>query len=147
MRRARFIALRIGVVFNWLPLSHIYARLVDHYQTLAGGVTVALAESAETVVENLAEIQPTHMASVLRLYEKVLTAVAAPDVQKTYKRLRDIFGPRIEWLSSGGAPLPRPIADVYIAAGLPLYQGYGLTESSPIITFKLRLSLVVKVSS
>jgi long-chain acyl-CoA synthetase len=123
------------MVLNWLPLSHIYARLVDHYQTLAGGVTVALADSADTVVENLMEIQPTHMASVPRLYEKVLTAVASPDVEKMHKRLRSIFGSRIEWLSSGGAPLPRPIYDVYHAAGLPLYQGYGLTETSPIITF------------
>jgi long-chain acyl-CoA synthetase len=123
------------LVLNWLPLSHIYARLVDHYQTLAGGVTVALADCADTVVENLMETQPTHMASVPRLYEKVLTAVASPDQEKMHKRLRAIFGTRIEWLSAGGAPLPRPVADVYIAAGLPLYQGYGLTETSPILTF------------
>jgi long-chain acyl-CoA synthetase len=123
------------MVLDWLPLSHIYARLVDHYQTIAGGVTVALAESAETVVENLMEIQPTHMASVPRLYEKVLSAVASPDPEKMQKRLRSVFGTRIEWLSAGGAPLPRPVAEAYEAAGLPLYQGYGLTESSPIITF------------
>ncbi len=123
------------VVLNWLPLSHIYARLVDHYQTLAGGVTVALADNADTVIENLAEIQPTHMSSVPRLYEKVLAAVASPDLEKTYQRLRAVFGTRIRWLSSGGAPLPRPIAEVYESAGLPLFQGYGLTESSPIISF------------
>jgi long-chain acyl-CoA synthetase len=123
------------VVLNWLPFSHIYARSVDHYQSLAAGVVLCLAESAETLVENLEEIQPTHMASVPRFYEKVLTAVASDDLKKTERRLREIFGPRITWLSSGGAPLPLAIGQAYQAAGLPLYQGYGLTESSPVITF------------
>jgi long-chain acyl-CoA synthetase len=123
------------VGLNWLPLSHIYARLVDHYQTMAGGVVVCLAECAETLVENLGETQPTHFAAVPRFYEKVLTAVSSPDPEKTGRRLRAIFGPRIRWMSAGGAPLPKPIAEVYLAAGLPLYQGYGLTETSPVISF------------
>jgi long-chain acyl-CoA synthetase len=125
------------VVLSWLPFSHIYARLVDHYQTLAGGATVCLAESADTLIENLVEIEPTHFASVPRFYEKVLTAVASPDRKKMNRRLRDLFGPRIRWLSSGGAPLPQPIAEAFQAAGLPMYQGYGLTETSPIISFNV----------
>jgi long-chain acyl-CoA synthetase len=124
-----------SIVLSWLPFSHIYARSVDHYQSIAGGFVMCLAESAETLVRDLAEIQPTHMSSVPRFYEKLLTAVTASDPQETYRRLRTIFGPRIVWLSSGGAPLPRPIAEVYEAAGLPLLQGYGLTESSPCISF------------
>jgi long-chain acyl-CoA synthetase len=124
-----------SIVLNWLPLSHIYARSVDHYQSLAGGFVVCLAESADTLIGDLEEIQPTHLSCVPRFYEKVLTAVAAPDPQETYRRLRRIFGRRIVWLSSGGAPLPKPIAQVYEAAGLPLLQGYGLTESSPVISF------------
>src|SRR5262249_39241011 len=50
------------VVLSWLPYSHIYARTVDHYGGIAAGLTLALAESAETVVDNLRDIQPTHMA-------------------------------------------------------------------------------------
>jgi long-chain acyl-CoA synthetase len=98
-------------------------------------VTMALAESPETLVERLAETQPTHLASVPRFYEKVLTAVASPDPAVTAKRLRHVFGPRIDWMSSGGAPLPVPIAEAYHAAGLKLMQGYGLTETSPVISF------------
>jgi long-chain acyl-CoA synthetase len=111
---------------------------VDHYQSLASGVVLCLAESGETLVQNLAEIQPTHLACVPRFYEKVLTAVASDDAEKTRSRLRAIFGPRIHWPSSGGAPLPRSIALAYEAAGLPLYQGYGLTETSPVITFNCK---------
>ena len=123
------------IVLTWLPFSHIYARTVDHYQSLVAGVVLCLSESAESVAEDLSEIRPTHMSSVPRLYEKVLTALASPDKAQTRKKLREFFGEQIQWLSSGGAPLPRPITDAYQEAGLPLYQGYGLTETSPVITF------------
>jgi long-chain acyl-CoA synthetase len=127
-----------SVVLNWLPYSHIYARTVDHYTPLLGGVTVALAVSVDTLVENLAEVQPTHFASVPRFYEKVLSAVAADDPAVTARRLKHVFGPRIAVLSSGGAPLPVPIAQAFTDAGLPLLQGYGLTESSPVISFNTK---------
>lgn len=123
------------ILLNWLPLSHIYARTVDHYRGIVEGVTMALAESAETVVQNLAEIRPTHLAAVPRFYEKVLSTVATSDAQDTGKRLRAVFGPRMDWLMSGGAPLPLHIAQAYCDAGLLLLQGYGLTETAPVITY------------
>jgi long-chain acyl-CoA synthetase len=121
----------------WLPLSHIYARTVDHYERLIAGLVLCLAESAETVVANLAEIQPTHFSSVPRFYEKVLSIVAAPDPAVTSARLRAVFGPRMRCMGAGGAPLPRAIEQTLLAAGLPIFPGYGLTESSPVITFNL----------
>lgn len=123
------------VMLSWLPYTHIYARTCDHYSALTSGVTLALAESAETLVDDLAEIHPTHLSAVPRFYEKVLTAVGTPDQAETSKRLRRVFGPRIYRMSAGGAPLPVPIAEAFIAAGLPLMQGYGLTETSPVISF------------
>jgi long-chain acyl-CoA synthetase len=126
------------VVLNWLPYSHIYARTVDHYAILAAGVCLCLAESVETLVDNLKDVQPTNFASVPRFYEKVLTACANADPKETARCLRRVFGRRIDWLSSGGAPLPLPVAEAYHAAGLLLFQGYGLTESSPVISFNCK---------
>ncbi|HMF14879.1 MAG TPA: AMP-binding protein, partial [Gemmataceae bacterium] len=54
---------------------------------------------------------------------------------ETGRRLRDLFGPRMKWMGSGGAPLPIPVAEAYHAAGIVLHQGYGLTESAPVISF------------
>jgi long-chain acyl-CoA synthetase len=124
-----------SVLLSWLPYSHIYARTSDHYLSLAGGTTICLAESPELVVQNIAETAPTHLTAVPRFYEKVLAAVNTGDPDATKKRLRFLFGPRLDWLSSGGAPLARPFAEAFDKAGLLLFQGYGLTESSPVITF------------
>jgi long-chain acyl-CoA synthetase len=119
----------------WLPLSHIYARTIDHYHRLVAGLELALAESAETVVANLAEIKPTQFSSVPRFYEKLLAAVASPDPAVTAAKLRAVFGPRIRSLGAGGAPLPAAIEQTLRAAGLPVFPGYGLTETSPVLTF------------
>jgi long-chain acyl-CoA synthetase len=124
-----------ALLLSWLPYSHIYARTADHYLTLRAGITLALAENPEALVQNLAEVQPTHMTAVPRFYEKVLAAVASEDVKTTGLKLKRLFGARLDWLSSGGAPLSRPVAEAFHAAGLLLLQGYGLTESSPVITF------------
>jgi len=123
------------VTLTWLPFSHIYARTMDHYKSIGAGTTLALAESNETLVANLDEVKPTHLNSVPRFYEKVLTAKASPDPAETGRRLRDVFGPRMKWMGSGGAPLPIPVAEAYYAAGIVLHQGYGLTESAPVISF------------
>lgn len=122
----------------WLPLSHIYARTVDFYESLVAGITVCLAESHETVIQQIAELQPTHLSCVPRFYEKVLAAVASPDPAVTAAKLKHVFGPRIKFLGAGGAPLPHAIEDTLRAAGLPILPGYGLTESSPVITFNTK---------
>ncbi len=120
---------------SWLPYSHIYARTVDHYQAILAEITICIAESVETLVVNLAEIQPHWMASVPRFYEKVWALVGHLEPEVRNKQLHRIFGPRLRQLSSGGAPLPRHIAEGFIDAGISLMDGYGLTESSPVITF------------
>ncbi len=117
------------VLLSWLPFSHIYARTVDHYRSIGAGTLMYLAESAEMLVTNLAESQPTHMNAVPRFYEKVLATYGSG------KPLRRVFGSRVRYLSSGGAPLPPGIAKEYHDSGLLVLQGYGLTESSPVISF------------
>ena len=163
-----------------LPYSHVFARMVAHYLYPHAGVTIAIAESMDTLVENIGEVHPTVMACVPRFYEKmrdkVLESAAAgsPLKQKifnwafsvgyavgrhredgttppaglrikyavatklVFSKLHARMGGQMQLFVSGGAALPRDVAEFFLAAGWVVIEGYGLTETSPVITVNRR---------
>lgn len=123
------------VTLAWLPLSHIYARTCDHVMPLLQGLPIAFAESQDRLLVNIAETQPTWMNGVPRFYEKIWNAIGALEPAARAQRLRLMAGPRLREFGAGGAALPVAIAEGFSAAGIPILQGYGLTETSPIISF------------
>ncbi len=52
-----------------------------------------------------------------------------------FSKWRDALGGRVRFVVSGGAALNQEICNVFNAAGVPIMEGYGLTETSPVITF------------
>jgi long-chain acyl-CoA synthetase len=123
------------VLLSWLPHSHIFARTVDHFLTVLAGVTVYLAQSPETLLRDLAEVQPTLLTAVPRFYQKVWLRIERRPPEGRAAALAQVFGPRIRRISSGGAPLPKYLAQEFAAAGLPISEGYGMSETSPVISF------------
>jgi len=164
------------LALSFLPLSHSFERLAGYYALLAGGGTIAYAESIDKVPDNIQEIRPTVMCSVPRLYEKmhgrVLTTIeTGPALKKklfswgmgvggemskritakkevpgvlnlkhkvadrlVFEKLRSRMGDRLRFFISGGAPLAREIAEFFHAAGILILEGYGLTETTPVIS-------------
>ncbi len=135
--RSRYISIpdiENPVALLCLPLSHVYARTCDLYAGLEAGRTVALAESMETALQNCQETRPHFLSSVPRLYEK-LAAVARPEWEAGDRDvLSRLLGGRIRYCGSGGGALGMETARFFNEAGLPIYQGYGLTETSPTIS-------------
>ncbi len=71
-----------------------------------------------------------HGASVgMGLYVQWLVANAI-----VYKKIRAGIGGRIRFFISGGAPISAELVEFFWSIGIPIYQGYGLTETSPVIS-------------
>ena len=64
-----------------------------------------------------------------------LAALAWPLLARLVARkVASGFGGRLRFAVSGGAALPRPVADLFLGLGIDLLQGYGLTETSPVVS-------------
>jgi long-chain acyl-CoA synthetase len=106
----------------------IQARAMEKAEE-KGGVTAKLARWAIAVGEHWAEIvsnggKPDFLLS---LKHKIADALF-------FSKWRAAMGGRIQYFVAGGAALAPDLAKTFYAAGMPILQGYGLTESSPGLT-------------
>ncbi|MBS0210699.1 MAG: long-chain fatty acid--CoA ligase [Planctomycetes bacterium] len=119
---------------SWLPLSHIFARTCDAFTWIAQGCEMVLADAPETVVPQCKEYHPTLMNGVPYFFEKVQRYVTTQQEQGNNITLAEVFGGRLRAGIAGGAPLPLHVGEYYRAQGVRLLEGYGLTETSPVIS-------------
>lgn len=127
--RARLADHRPGdLVLSWLPLHHAYAFNADLLKSLISRVPVRRVPSPRRIIRALRQARPTHLHAVPRLYEKIHRLSAGG------KPLSRLTGGRLRWAGCGGAPLPGWLATWFAGRGLPLLEGYGLTEASPLVS-------------
>ena len=153
-----------------LPLSHIFERTV-FYVLCANGVSIHYCAAFDQIASHLAEVKPTIMTAVPRLFEQVYHKIVkkgksaggwktrlfdwALDVGQEYwsakdnhqrvspalaakhalanrlvfSKWRDGVGGSLRFFVSGGAPLSKKLSYAFWAAGIPILQGYGMTEA------------------
>ncbi len=153
-----------------LPLSHIFERTV-FYVLCANGVSIHYCAAFDQLANYLAEVRPTIMTAVPRLFEQVYHKIVkkgkaaggyktrlfdwalkigqqyweAKDKRKfvspalrlkhrvasrlVFSKWRAGVGGSIRFFVSGGAPLSKKLSNAFWAAGIPILQGYGMTEA------------------
>ncbi len=106
----------------------IYARAMEKAEE-GGKVKAAIARWAVNVAKEWAMVVATgnKPGALLNLKHSIADKLV-------FSKWRGAMGGRIRAMVSGGAPLPIDLGFIFYGAGLPIYQGYGLTESSPTIT-------------
>ncbi len=119
---------------TWLPLSHIFARTCDLYTWIAAGGVLALADSPEAIVANCQEVHPTLINGVPYFWDKLERFLVSQGMADKPVALAGLLGGRARLCCSGGAALPDHTAEFFDKQGVFLFQGYGLTETSPTIT-------------
>jgi long-chain acyl-CoA synthetase len=156
--------------FLWLPLAHSFGKVLTSAQLQIGFMT-AVDGRVPKIITNLPEVQPSVMAGVPRIFEKVYAGVnaqfaASPAKAKiaawalrigdqvaakrnagepvpgrlnvqygiaeklVFSKIKAKMGGRVSFFISGSAALNQDIAKFFDAAGLPILEGYGLTETS-----------------
>ena len=90
-----------------LPLSHLYERLAGHWVPFYRGATVAYAESLQTLLKNMQEVQPNFILGVPRLFEKIMGHIQR-QARNQNPLIRKLFftalEDRLKWLESGKPP-------------------------------------------
>ncbi|WHM37262.1 AMP-dependent synthetase/ligase [Streptomyces sp. BPTC-684] len=127
--------------YLYLPLAHLLAQLIQFSTLLYGGELCYFGGRVEDIVAELAEARPTHLPSVPRLFEKVHQGVLSlaeelhvTDEKELSDLVRAAFGGNLRWALTGGAPIAPETLDFLWAAGIQVFEGYGMTESAGVIT-------------
>lgn len=146
----RFLAL--------LPYHHVFPLVINLFAPFHSGSMVVMLDevSSETIKGALQKYKITIMIGVPRLWEllhkgimnKINSSKAGLYLfricekvkfgwfrRKVFKKVHDAFGGSLRIMASGGAKLDPKIMNNLTTLGFKMLEGYGLTETSPIITF------------
>ncbi len=144
------------ILLSILPIHHVFECTVGFLFALYKGAQTVFCDGLRHVVDNLKEYQVSVMACVPAIYEKIFMMIRKqlekqgklPEIleneekykeasmekkKEVFKEIHDMIGGKIKLFISGAAALDAKIEEKYRLLGLNLVQGYGLTETSPVI--------------
>ena len=143
-------------ILSFLPLHHVFECTVGMLFSLYIGAERAFCEGIRHIVQNLNEYKTTFASFVPAIYEsmyknilkglekegklEIVKKLMEENKDKTmaekkeiFKDIHNIFGGEIRLFVSGAAALDKEVEETFRAWGINLCQGYGLTETSPVI--------------
>ena len=144
------------VFLSILPIHHVFECTVGFLFSLYKGAETVFCDRLRHIVENLNEYHVTVMACVPGIYERIFMMIrkklekqekieeileneekyknsSMQKKKEVFKEIHDMLGGKIKLLISGAAALDKTIEEKYRLLGLNLVQGYGLTETSPVV--------------
>jgi len=130
-------------VLSYLPLAHVFERAIVECGSFYAGTRIFFAESLDTFLRDLQRAQPTLFISVPRLWLKFQSGVFQKFPQKKLdlllripivagivrrKVLEGLGLEHVRLAGSGSAPIPPQLIEWYDRLGIPILEGYGMSE-------------------
>jgi long-chain acyl-CoA synthetase len=164
------------VIFTYLPLAHVLARMVSFVTLDTGGTLAFWGGDTKNLAKDIGEAQPTHIPTVPRLLEKIHTRVigtaaaaggakaaiftralaTGERVARAQREGRSVspldrarnavgqklalgkvkaaLGPNNPIIITGAAPIAAEVLEFFYACGVPVLEGYGMTETCAAAT-------------
>ena len=123
---------------NILPWAHIYSQTCELYYNMQQENAIALATSRESFIKECREIQPHTLYIVPRVLDLIkgkLTWLDKPILDNIVPFvLRYLFGTNLKYIFTGGAKLSDETKHFFTEHGYFLCEGYGCTETSPMVS-------------
>ncbi|HHR86089.1 MAG TPA: hypothetical protein ENL23_07075 [Candidatus Acetothermia bacterium] len=130
-----------------VPWYHIYGLTVSLLVPLFAGSTATYAPVDRNLTTVMTKARPTVLLGVPKLYNvlysKVMTSIEGSLLKKTIYKLsptlmgklvsKKLFGKNFRYFTSGGAPFSREVANGFRRMGIGVMEGYGLTETAPVL--------------
>jgi len=118
---------------SYLPWHHSFGGIFEKFAAIFNGAVLSLehgyGKDLDVLLDNWKEVKPTVFFSVPRIYQAIATRVMQDkEVEKI------IFHDDLRFVFTAAAPLPKNIADLFDDHGIPVVEGWGLTETSPCCT-------------
>ncbi len=156
---------------SFLPWAHVYGQVCELHMLIGAGASTAFNTNTEHLIEDLAEVKPTILVAVPRIFNRIHAGVRAqiekrPRVVRyvfergvaasvrrrrgerlgagdrfvcwlagfLFAAIRKKFGGRLKYAISASATLSHEVGEFIDALGIDVYEGYGLTETSPVVS-------------
>ena len=134
---------------SYMPLNHIFERVVIEHTAFRFGGTISFVESLESFAKNLSDVQPTAFQGVPRIYSKFQEKILEKMPQKKLtsllkipiiswlvkRKLKNALGmSRVKAVVTGAAAMPLELLDWYKTIGIYITNGYGMTENCATCT-------------
>ncbi len=137
-------------LFSYLPLNHIAERAIVESGALTYGSEIFFTESLAMFAQNLRDAKPTIFFAVPRIWTKFMLGILDKMPQEKLswmlkipfisgmvkKKIKTGLGLQESKTNvSGAAPIPQSTKDWFAKLGLPISEGYGMTENCAACTF------------
>ena len=128
---------------SWLPCAHVFGQLVDNHAWIREALHMRVVDNPLHAIDYCKEVQPHLFIGVPRIYEKVYSNLVAGLGGKVKLLGIPILGGIIKkkarakigmsncvYAITGAAPINPDILELFHKLGIPLFEGYGMTETS-----------------